>query len=953
MPALVHAVIVARPDARANGLAHFEKTLAAVAAQRFPVEAVTIVLCGRDRRFADVVNRSGAEGVIQAESRTGFAQAVALASHRVSTESSLWLLAQDTVPEDTALERLMGVLETNPSVAVVAPKLVRSDAADVIASLGVSMSRGGETVELAAGQFDQGQHDGRQDVLGSDVRGVLLRAERRGDLLPDVALGGADEGLDMGVRARLGGHRVSLAPTARIVVSADGVAGLPDPVRSADRRRITYSSRLAQLHRRLTYAPGVLVPLHILSFLPIALWRAIGHLIAKLPGQVLPEWAATFVAAFRWPAIARSRKRLSGMRGEWWRVDSLRVTGAERREILESDSGPTAIVRPDLRFFSGGGAWTVLASLVVAVVAFPSLLGWRTVSGGALLPQREDLAALWGDTLFGNRAYGVDVTGPADPFAAVMAVLGSITPAQPSTSLVILWILALPLATLGGWFAMTRITERAGLRITGAVLVTFAPALITALTDPRPAAVLAFLALPWLFYTGAVVHRSWGAAGAASLLFIVVSACSPSLGVVIAAIVVVGVVFALVWRRFSAAVRLLWTVIPAAVFFLPLAWRRISDGDLLAFLADPGLPYTGERASDDLLGRLWLLAGFPAGDGAGWASMLAGLGVSSSTATAIAPWLPLGVFVVAVPAVLAVTALFVRRWRVGAPLVLIAVVAFAASIVVSRISVSVQDGASIAVWPGALTGLGWIALSMAAVLALDAVRTRKAVVGIVATLAAGVVLLAAVPGLTLMARGESALYTGRTSTLPAFVGATAADASAGATLVLTVTDDGSIAQRVVWGSSDTLSAQTTLVTTGTTLTAGEESLAAEIADLVSPQSSGSADLASHGIAFVLVTPATRATGTAAATRSQAVAALTQNDAFQAIGETGKGALWRVLDDPAPRSQMSAGLQSIGGMLTLAGLIVLAMAVLLAIPTRSSVRAARAKARMIGAREDRA
>lgn len=953
MSAHVHAVIVARPDSRAEGLAHLEATLAAVAAQRFRVEAVTIVLCGRDKRFAELVNRSGAEGVIQADARTGFAQAVALASRRVSADATLWLLAQDTSPEPTALERLMAVLETNPSVALVAPKLVRADTPEIIASLGVSMSRGGESVELAAGQYDQGQHDGRQDVLGSDVRGVVLRAERRGELLPDPALAGADEGLDMGVRARLAGHRVSLAPTARLVVGADGVAGLPDPVRSADRRRITYSARLAQLHRRLTYAPAVLVPLHILSFLPIALWRAIGHLIAKLPGQVLPEWGATFVAAFRWRALARSRARLKGQRGDWWRVDSLRVTRAERREILQADAGPTAIVRPELRFFSGGGAWVVLASLLVSVFAFPSLLGWPTLGGGGLLPLRSDLATLWADTAYGLRGYGLNAVGPADPFAAVVAVLGSLMPARPSTALVVLWVLALPLATLGGWFAMTRVTERSGLRIAGAALITFAPAFITALTDPRPAAVIGYLALPWLFYTGAVVHRSWGAAGAASLLLIVVAACSPSLGLLIAAIVAVSLLFALVWRRFSAAVRLLWTIIPAAVFFLPLAWRRISDGDLLAFLADPGMPYEGARASDDLLGRLWLLSGFPGGEGIGWIAALESIGVPDATATVIAPWLPLGIFVIVLPLVLALLAPFLRRWRVGASLLLMAVVAVAAAVVVAGISVSSVGGVAVAVWPGALIGFGWIALSLGAVLALDGLRLPRTLVGVVATLAAVVVFISAAPALASLARGDATLAKGATSTLPAFVDATATGESAGATLVLTVGDDGAIAQRVVWGASDTLGAQSTVLHTASEFDASEQALAAEIADLVSPQSSAEVDIAQHGIGFVLVSPAPRATGTAAAVRSQAVAALNQNEAFQTIGETGKGGLWRVTDDPAPRSELTAGTRSIAGLLALAGVLVLAIAVLLAIPTRTSVRAARAKARMIGAREDRA
>src|SRR5690606_22893047 len=101
-----------------------------------------------------------------------------------------------------------GALERLPSAAVAAPKLVDVDNDRELVSLGVTMTTLGRAVELAAGELDQNQHDGRDDALGADVRGVLIRGQVRTHLLPNPALGGADEGLDLGVRARLGGGRV-------------------------------------------------------------------------------------------------------------------------------------------------------------------------------------------------------------------------------------------------------------------------------------------------------------------------------------------------------------------------------------------------------------------------------------------------------------------------------------------------------------------------------------------------------------------------------------------------------------------------------------------------------------------------------------------------------------------------------------------------------------------------
>src|SRR5690606_27127957 len=146
-------------------------------------------------------------------------------------------------------------------------------------SLGVSMTRFGRAIELAADELDQGQHDATEDALAADVRGMLIRGAAPAVLRPDPALGGADEGLDLGVRARLGGARVVLAPGARVAVRPDGPAALPRGIAAR-----AWATRRAQLHRRLVYAPAAAVPFHWLSLLPLALWRSVTHLIGKRPG---------------------------------------------------------------------------------------------------------------------------------------------------------------------------------------------------------------------------------------------------------------------------------------------------------------------------------------------------------------------------------------------------------------------------------------------------------------------------------------------------------------------------------------------------------------------------------------------------------------------------------------------------------------------------------------------
>ncbi|MFW8746147.1 hypothetical protein, partial [Mesorhizobium japonicum] len=83
-------------------------------------------------------------------------------------------------------------------------------------------------------------------------------------------------------------------------------------------------------------------------------------------------------------------------------------------------------------------------------------------------------------------------------FSAVLAVLGSLTPWNPSFALVLLWITALPLSALAAWWAATRLSSRRWPPALGAALWAIAPPLLVALSEGRPGALLAHLLLPWL-----------------------------------------------------------------------------------------------------------------------------------------------------------------------------------------------------------------------------------------------------------------------------------------------------------------------------------------------------------------------------------------------------------------------------------------------------------------------
>lgn len=941
MPARVHAILVVRPHGRGPTDLHLSRTLRALAAQTRRADVLTVVLCGPDETLTRLASESGAEAVIVAGRNTGFAEALRLAGRRISGDA-VWLLAQDTAPAPDALARLAGALETAPSVALAAPKLVSWDDPTRIVSLGVTLTRTGRTVGLADGELDQGQHDAGEDVLGSDIRGVLVRAQvwqALGGV--DPGLSGADEGLDLGIRARLAGGRVALAPTAIVAVAGDGVAGTPTGRSAGARGRRLYAVRKAQLHRRLVYAPAPVVPLHWLSLLPLALWRTLGHLVAKNPGRIGPEWAASVSVLVGLASVIRARRTIRRTRTtSWLSLAQLRIGRRDLRERLEDEADAATAPREELRFFSGGGAWVVLGALATSLLSFSALLAWPVLGGGGLAPLRSGVVALWTDAAYGPRALGWDTVGPADPFAAVVALIGSLSPLAPSRALVILWLLALPLAALGGWFAATRVTERSVLRCTAAFAWAVAPTFLVALVEGRPAAVILHLALPWLVYTATAARRSWSSAGLASILLVIVVACAPSLAPALGVLWLVALILAIVVRRGRGAGRIIWLVIPSIAVFLPLVWYHLTTGDPLAVFADPGRPLAVAGNPDGLLPKILFAFGYPSTDGAGWLQFLGEDGRAWWVAAFTAPVL-----------VLALLGPTLGRLLPASLALVAAGLGVATAVLASGIALTAGASGPVAIWPGSALSLAWVGLLLAAVAGLDGFRRVDALVPVAASLVIAFLAIGAVPALTAVIRGDAALTDGPASTLPAYVQTAGSegerDGEQTATLVLTVQADAAYSAAVVWGASETLGGQTTVQSTRPALTAGDRELAHVTSDLVSTATGDVvADLARHGIAYVLLEEAPGESDVARAARLGAQNLLNQRADLVSVGETARGALWsvdgpiaeRTVDDASGPHSMRVALLQLG---------VIVVALLLAVPTRASLRAGRRHPRIIG------
>ncbi|MBB5642125.1 glycosyltransferase family 2 protein [Cryobacterium roopkundense] len=947
----VTAILVAR-----NGAKHLERTLEALARQTRQPDIVITVDCGSTDATGDLLAQFGPTQFIAASADLSFGQAIAAAVRVTSPpehdREMLWLLAQDSAPEPGALDKLLDELEISPSVAVAGPKVMEWEAEKYIHDFGITMTPGGSTVTLVESELDQGQHDGLSDVLAVSAGGMLVRHTVWNQLGGfDPALPIVDDSLDFCVRVRLAGYRVSVAPAARVASAGAGVAGPNQSSRGRLRRRRVRAERSAQLHRRLVYSPSWALAFHWLSLVPLAFLRSIGQLLKKEPGAVLGEFAAAFSAAFHGGRVRTARRQLAATRSLGWAsIASLRVSSAEmrRRHALQREASLAGVRgdRPEIRFFASGGAWTVLAAGFLSVIMFAPLLNAQTLTGGGMLPLSGNVFDLWSSATYGWRDISLGFVGAADPFSAVLAVLGSLTFWAPSFSLVLLYLLALPLAALGAWMASTRLTERGGLRALAAVLWVFAPTFLSALSTGRPAAILVHLLLPWLFFAGYAAARSWSASASAALLFAAIVACAPSLA---PALLLIWLVVLLTSGR--SVMRFIGIPLPALVLAAPLAIDQGLRGNWLALLADPGVPLSTPQVSD------WQIAlGFPSGQLGGWVPLLNQLAIPGVNAEILLPVLLVPV------ALLALTALLLNGARIGAFALLVALLGFVTALGANHLILASVGADSIGVWAGAGLSLYWLGIVGAVVIALRALRRVALAPGITAALALSIValpLVIAVPlGTTLVAKG-----TDRTQ--PAFIDAEAQINSRVGTLQITPQADGGIRATVVRGTGAVLNQQATLESTDSSLNQEQHDLATLAGNLASRSGfDAAAGLADFGIRFVVLqTEAEPENGVptpsgpeADATAIRTETALDGNAALAPVGDTSFGRLWQ--HEATPEERASAAIPSNAGGLygllwTIAAIVVIGVTVLLSIPTgagREAVRQANRDAIRRAARE---
>ncbi len=617
--------------------------------------------------------------------------------------------------------------------------------------------------------------------------------------------------------------------------------------------------------------------------------------------------------------VGAARRQLKRTRTlGWGAIAPLRLPGrevrerrAQAREAASGFQGQAAERDSRAGFLVNGGLWVVVIAAILGIAAYGSLLGNVAVTGGGLLPLSVTPAELWSNVGYGWRHIGLGFLGAADPFAYVLAVLGSLTFWEPSFSIVLVYVLALPIAAIGAWFCARRLTRKLWLPAVAALLWMLAPPLLGSLAAGHLGAVLAHLLLPWLVLCAVNATRSWAAAAGAALLFAAVTASAPSL---VPALLLVWLLW--VFAQPKSAVRLLGIPIPAATLFAPLVLQQLAAGNLLGLFAEPGAPTAGGTASG------WQLAlAAPANGLHGWVGVLEGSALSGLSATLL-------VAVLLAPfAILALLALFVPGTRRAIPSMLIALLGYVTAVGVAHIAVTHVGSEVVSVWSGAALSLFWLGLIGGAMVTLDAIRSVAAPFAVLTSLTVGAL---AVPLLGAAYLGLAQPRSSDDRMLPAFVTVEAAVHPSVQTLVLSRTGNDAIFATVQQGRGTTLDEQSTIDATAPRLRTEDVRLAKLAGNLASRSGyDASTDLDRLGIDFVLLT----GQNGDGAVHERILQALDGNGLLTPVGKTDKGFLWRTGTDAGTVVAHPGNTGTPLGIVILLGQgIVFAVTILLGIPT---------------------
>jgi GT2 family glycosyltransferase len=608
-----------------DGDRYLPRTLAAVEALRpAPTQVVAVDTGSTDETARLLLEASSGEHplvdrVVTLPAETGFAEAVHAGVGAASDSEWLWVLHDDSAPDQDAMGVLLANATDQPSVAVWGPKVLGWDEPRRLLEVGVSISRSGRRFTgLERGEQDQGQYDGQRDVLAVGSAGMFVRREVWSDL------GGFErllhlfrEDVDFGWRVNLAGHRV--------VVTTDAVVHHAEAMARGRRAGSDphLHDRASALFTLLANARPSTWLLRWLFLTAQTLVRALGFVIGKAPREAAAEMAAVGTVLLRpgqvW-RVRRSRRR--------WRTvpqRSLRAyfppAGQQARATLETlassltieadvvpgegvESGPS---EEDLDSFvtAGSGRLRRLLRrpgvimfgglLLVQLVAWRGLYRGGVLQGGALLPMPRGASDVWSAYTAAWHPVTLGSDTMSHPSSAVLGVFATVLLGHASWVVPVILVLGPPVAGVLAYQVTTSFGLSLRLRLGVGVVYALNPVTIAATAQGRWTTVLVQVLLPLAVVA---VARAVGvgssttsvrAAAVAILLLTVIVAVAPPM---LAVLVVVAAVLA--WRTRGRA-RLAAVSLVVGPVLLLVPWWPVVVVDPAVLLLEPGVRFSADQ----------------------------------------------------------------------------------------------------------------------------------------------------------------------------------------------------------------------------------------------------------------------------------------------------------------------------------------------------------------------
>ena len=555
----VAAVVVSRGNAP-----QLTQTLAGIASQSYPIEQVVVVQTTDSNECLEAAKRYGFASISADTKHQGEAIAAGiLALH--GSPSWMWVLHQDTCPEEAALANLAKAAEISPSVAVIGPKLLDWDQPGHIRQLGLTTTKTSRPFTLVEDEYDQGQFDSAGDTLAVSTAGMLVA------LGLWQKLGGIDDSaptfaqdIEFCIGARALGYRVIVEPSAR-VLSGGSLSSNLHPANKLFGGRAEALAK-AHVHLATVLWPAFLLPLLYLLMPFVALTSIPLNLLQKRPARVVGQFSAWL---YSWITIGRrlaARRRLRSLGtlsslpklyASWEQITSRRSQRFDQEPETEKKAAG---------YFESGAVWFSLLPLVFGFGLFPQ----GAIYAERLVPLGRSFDAVFGNVANSTQSYLGGLNLPAEPFNWFYALLAFASPTSPSTALAWFVFLAPTLGFAGMWLLASSVTDRTWIRTATALLFSLSAPVMSLQRDAFVVELVVAVTVVWtcyfLYKASAAFNlaRAWRWVGLAGLVGAVLAVSSPLVfGFVTLIALGLGAV------RIRRAGVLIWFVVPGAVLLAP------------------------------------------------------------------------------------------------------------------------------------------------------------------------------------------------------------------------------------------------------------------------------------------------------------------------------------------------------------------------------------------------